>query len=72
MISILEDDDVELIKRNYFCMYCTCICVLFSGMRVDHANIVETDIAASNGVIHAIDHIIFPSDLLSQLTSALN
>jgi len=41
-------------------------------MRVDHANIVETDIAASNGVIHAIDHIIFPSDLLSQLTSALN
>lgn len=40
-------------------------------MKVDHANIVETDIPASNGVIHAIDHVIFPVDLLEQLAGAL-
>lgn len=45
------------------------VCV--AGMKVDHANIVETDIAASNGVIHAIDHIIFPTDLLDQLTGGV-
>lgn len=44
---------------------------ILSGMQVDHANIVETDIAASNGVIHAIDHLIFPTDLLDMLTGEL-
>ncbi|WAQ98219.1 POSTN-like protein [Mya arenaria] len=38
-----------------------------TGMMVDHAKVVEKDIAASNGVIHAIDHIIFPTDLLQNL-----
>lgn len=38
-------------------------------MSVDHAKIVETDIPASNGVIHAIDHMLFPTDLLDNLVS---
>lgn len=36
-------------------------------MKVDHANIVDADLAASNGVIHAIDHVLFPRDLLNNL-----
>lgn len=31
-----------------------------SGVRVDNANVVATDIAASNGVIHVIDSVILP------------
>ena len=30
------------------------------GVKVDNANVVKTDIAASNGVIHAIDRVILP------------
>jgi uncharacterized surface protein with fasciclin (FAS1) repeats len=31
-------------------------------VRVDNARVVKTDIAASNGVIHAIDTVIIPDD----------
>lgn len=30
------------------------------GVKVDNANVVQTDIAASNGVIHVIDTVIMP------------
>jgi uncharacterized surface protein with fasciclin (FAS1) repeats len=30
------------------------------GVRVDDANVVQTDIAASNGVIHVIDRVVLP------------
>jgi uncharacterized surface protein with fasciclin (FAS1) repeats len=30
------------------------------GVMVDHANVVKTDIATSNGVIHVIDSVIMP------------
>ena len=32
------------------------------GVKVDNANVVKTDIAASNGVIHVIDAVILPRD----------
>jgi len=32
-----------------------------NGVRVDNANVIATDIAASNGVIHVIDTVILPS-----------
>jgi uncharacterized surface protein with fasciclin (FAS1) repeats len=32
------------------------------GVRVDSANVVKTDIAASNGVIHVIDSVIMPKN----------
>lgn len=38
-----------------------------SGVMVDDAKVVEKDIPAANGVIHAIDHVLFPPDLLNQL-----
>ena len=31
------------------------------GVKVDNANVVKTDIAASNGVIHVIDEVIMPN-----------
>ena len=32
-----------------------------SGVRVDNANVIKTDIGASNGVIHVIDAVILPN-----------
>lgn len=34
-----------------------------SGVKVDAANVVKTDIVASNGVIHVIDSVILPKGL---------
>ena len=34
-----------------------------SGVKVNEANIIKTDIEASNGVIHVIDTVIIPSNL---------
>ena len=31
-----------------------------SGVKVDNANVIKTDIACSNGVIHVIDSVILP------------
>ena len=36
------------------------ITVADGGVRVDNANVIATDIAASNGVIHVIDTVILP------------
>ena len=36
------------------------ISVADSGVQVDDANVIKTDIAASNGVIHVIDAVILP------------
>jgi len=33
-----------------------------SGLRVNGANLVEPDIAASNGVIHGVDAVLWPSE----------
>jgi len=32
-----------------------------SGVKVDNANVIQTDIKASNGVIHVIDQVIMPN-----------
>jgi uncharacterized surface protein with fasciclin (FAS1) repeats len=37
------------------------ITVADSGVQVDNANVIKTDIEASNGVIHVIDTVIIPS-----------
>jgi len=38
------------------------------GVSIDGvANVVEANIPASNGVIHAIDHVLYPADLLQAL-----
>ncbi len=33
-----------------------------NGVKVDNANVVKTDIYASNGVIHVIDNVIIPNE----------
>lgn len=33
-----------------------------SGVTVDNANVVKTDIAATNGIIHVIDAVMLPAD----------
>ncbi|XP_045206845.2 periostin-like [Mercenaria mercenaria] len=38
-----------------------------NGVKVDEAMVVEADIPAANGVIHAVDHVLFPADLLAKL-----
>jgi uncharacterized surface protein with fasciclin (FAS1) repeats len=35
--------------------------VIDGGVRVDNANVIQTDITASNGVIHVIDQVILPN-----------
>ena len=37
------------------------ITVADNGVQVDNANVIKTDIGASNGVIHVIDTVILPS-----------
>lgn len=37
------------------------ITVADSGVKVDNANVIATDIEASNGIIHVIDTVILPS-----------
>ena len=37
------------------------ITVADSGVQVDNANVIATDIGASNGIIHVIDAVILPS-----------
>ena len=32
-----------------------------NGVKVDNANVIKTDILASNGVIHVIDEVILPN-----------
>ncbi|KAL4229925.1 hypothetical protein ACF0H5_010316 [Mactra antiquata] len=38
-----------------------------SDVNVDDAKVVEANIPASNGIIHAIDHVLYPADLLYAL-----
>ena len=38
-----------------------------SGVYADSAKVIQADIGASNGVIHAIDHLLFPDDLKKEL-----
>ena len=38
------------------------ITVADSGVKVDQANVVTTDVMASNGVIHVIDQVILPAE----------
>ncbi len=45
----VSDDVVTIVTRD-------------GGVTVDGANVVKTDIAASNGVIHVIDAVLLPKD----------
>ena len=42
-----------------------------NGVRVNDANVVKADIAASNGVIHVIDTVILPPNVMSSLATEM-
>ena len=41
------------------------ITAMNGGVKIDAANVIKTDIKASNGVIHVIDSVIIPSDKMT-------
>ena len=41
------------------------------GVRVNDANVISADVAASNGVIHVIDAVILPPSIVSALESKM-
>lgn len=41
-----------------------------SGLAIDNANVIAADIEASNGIIHVIDSVLMPRDLVAVATEA--
>lgn len=46
--------------------------VMPEGVTVDGANVVQADIGASNGVIHAVDRVLLPEGFTSQLQARID
>jgi len=59
--NVLAADVVKLSEATTVNGADVSIKVSNSGVRVDNANVIKTDIAASNGVIHVIDSVIIPN-----------
>ncbi|MEO0767938.1 MAG: fasciclin domain-containing protein [Cyanobacteria bacterium J06649_4] len=43
-----------------------------NGVMVDSANVIQADVDASNGVIHAVDSVLVPAGFTEQLQARLN
>jgi uncharacterized surface protein with fasciclin (FAS1) repeats len=54
MAADITDGDVATVEGSNVMLVTT------SGVKVNDANVVSADVAASNGVIHAIDAVILP------------
>jgi uncharacterized surface protein with fasciclin (FAS1) repeats len=54
MAADITDGDVATVEGSNIMLVTT------SGVKVNDANVVAADVAASNGVIHAIDAVILP------------
>lgn len=55
-LTTLERSPIELDRRN-------------GKLYVNEARVVEADLEASNGVIHAIDQVLIPPDVMSQIAA---
>ena len=55
-LTTLERSSIELDRRR-------------GKLYVNEAQVIEADIAASNGVIHAIDQVLIPPDVASEISS---
>ena len=64
--AIVRKDPIEytLNKVERFIFVCM---VTAHGVYVNTAHVVKTDIAATNGVVHLIDHVLVPSRYLHSL-----
>lgn len=58
--KVFASDVVELTEATSVQGGVIAITVTDDGVKVDNANVVATDIEASNGVIHVIDSVILP------------
>lgn len=43
-----------------------------NGVMVDNANVIQADVDASNGVIHAVDQVLVPAGFTEQLQARIN
>ena len=59
--KVLAEDVVKLTAATTVNGSDVAIAVEDGGVRIDNANVVKTDIGASNGVIHVIDTVILPN-----------
>jgi len=59
--KVMADDVVNLTAATTVNGSDVAIAVADGGVRIDNANVIKTDIAASNGVIHVIDTVILPN-----------
>ncbi|MGB3298565.1 MAG: fasciclin domain-containing protein [Phormidesmis sp.] len=48
------------------------VAVLPTGITVDGADVVQADVKASNGVIHAVDRVLIPAGFVDQLQARMN
>ena len=46
------------------CTFSHTFAIIFAGIMVNQAHIIEADIGASNGVIHAIDAVLIPPEFI--------
>jgi uncharacterized surface protein with fasciclin (FAS1) repeats len=58
--SVMASDVVKLSEATTVNGAAVGIKVSDSGVKVDNANVIKTDISASNGIIHVIDTVIIP------------
>ena len=59
--KVLAADVVKLSEAKTVNGQSVAIEIADNGVRIDNANVIATDIDASNGVIHVIDTVILPS-----------
>jgi uncharacterized surface protein with fasciclin (FAS1) repeats len=59
--SVMAKDVVTLSEATTVNGASVAITIADGGVKVDNANVIKTDIAASNGVIHVIDSVIIPN-----------
>ena len=59
--KVMAADVVKLTEAKTVNGSSVAIKVMDDGVKVDSANVIKTDISASNGVIHVIDSVIIPN-----------
>jgi uncharacterized surface protein with fasciclin (FAS1) repeats len=48
------------------------VAVIPTGVTIDNANVIQADVDASNGVVHAVDKVLVPAGFVSQLEARAN
>lgn len=48
------------------------VAVIPTGVTINNANVVQADVDASNGVIHAVDQVLLPAGFVGQLQARMN